>query len=137
MNQQLATQSDPHALFVFSGEAAFARHPRGGGLVALTARVADCVFVGPDARVENEAQVLGEYHIVDTAIVGGHSRLMGHGRVQNSARVDGHAVLLGWVRLSHSVHITGHAVLDGKLEIEHSTVIEGECHISGNMLISG
>ena len=35
------------------------QHPRGGGWVADSARVADTVYVGPDAQVSDTAQVYG------------------------------------------------------------------------------
>ena len=106
-------------------------HLNGGGWVADTAKVADSVYVGPDAMVLGTATVSGSARIEDHAIIAGSAV------VKDNAVISGHAVVHGggWVWMdggwkNANAEISGNAVItDG------ATIITG-CTISGNAKVS-
>ena len=106
-------------------------HPNGGGWVADTAKVADSVYVGPDAMVLGTANVSGSARIEDHAVVAGSAV------IKDNAVISGHAVVHGggWVWMdggwkNANAEVSGNAVVtDG------ATVITG-CTITGNAKVS-
>lgn len=88
-----------------------ARHPKGGGWVARSARVAPTAYVGPDCMVLDGAQVLDNAIIEEYAMVSGPKVL-----IKDNARVYGKAVVCGDVTLS------GHARVMRTIHNRESTV---------------
>lgn len=109
-------------------------HPNGGGLVELTAFVAPTVFVGPNARVEELAIVLGQAEIRDNAVVGGHALVADRCIIGKKSRVGGRAVLREHVWMRHSARVDGNAVLIGAVTVEYTRHINAGTFI-GTMLI--
>lgn len=79
------------------------QHPNGGGWIANTARVAKSVYVGPNARVFEFAQVCWDAHIDGYAQVYGHAEVYGYAHIYGSARVHGDT------RIFEFAQIYGHA----------------------------
>lgn len=102
-------------------------HANGGGWVANSARVADSVYVGPDAMVLGSANISGNVRITDHAVVAGDSV------IKDNAVVAGHAVVQGggWVYMDGGWK-SGNAEISGNAVISGSAVVTGMCRLSGS-----
>jgi acyl-[acyl carrier protein]--UDP-N-acetylglucosamine O-acyltransferase len=65
------------------------KHKNGGGWVALTAEVADSVFVAPFAIVYGSAEITGKVRVLDFAQISGHVKLSGDVVVSGHCWLDG------------------------------------------------
>ena len=88
-------------------------HSNGGGWVDYSARVADSVYVGPDAMVLGNAVLTG------------------------NVRVEDHAVVANSVTATDNVIISGHAVVNGGGWVYDNGWYEGSVKLSGSAQISG
>ena len=71
------------------------QHKNGGGWVANTARVAETVFVGPEARVYGQARVYGKAWVFGKAQVYGNAQVSDLAWVYDLARVCGQTQVCG------------------------------------------
>ena len=112
-------------------------HPNGGGFVASTAKVADSVYVAPDAMVLGQARVSGDARIEDHAVV------MGSAKISGNVVVDGYAVVAGSPTLRDNVHVgdyavvTGSATLKGNAQVIESAFVSGSYNLKGNAIAKG
>lgn len=113
----------------------YRRHANGGGLVEVTAFAAPTVFVGPNARVEDHAIVLGEVEVRDTALVGGYALVADRCVISKKSCVGGDAVLRKRVWMRHSARADGSAVLLGSVTVEYTRHINAGTFL-GTLTIS-
>lgn len=78
------------------------RHANGGGFVADTAKVADTVYVGPDAAVLGYASVSGNAVITGHAIVAENAKVSGNALIGDMAVVRGRATVTDNARVLES-----------------------------------
>lgn len=78
------------------------QHANGGGFVADTAKVADTVYVGPDAAVLGYATVSGNAVITGHAIVAESAKVSGNAYIADTAIVRGRATVTGNARVLES-----------------------------------
>ena len=64
------------------------KHNNGGGLVALTASVAESAYVGPNARVYGNAEVYRNARVYGNAEVSGKALVYGDARVYGGAMIS-------------------------------------------------
>ena len=115
----------------YSGGIRGSAHSNGGGFVAATAQVSSSVFVGPNAKVLENARVTGFAEIQDYAIVKGSAQISG------DAVVKGYALVAGSAQISGNAVVEDHAAVTGGRVQEFAQIgalsrIEGQ-----NTLISG
>jgi UDP-3-O-[3-hydroxymyristoyl] glucosamine N-acyltransferase len=79
--------------------------------VELSATVAPTAFIGPNAIVTDEAQVLGSARIEKEAVVGGSAMVGDESVITDRARVNESAKVLGKSRIGGSASVGGYAVL--------------------------
>lgn len=122
------------------------RHPNGGGWVSNTATVAATAYVGPRARVLDDAIVTGRSRIEDfavvreraritgNAVVSGYSVVQGAALVQGNARIRDHALVGGWSTVvQDQAMVEGYAWLDGPT-VKDSAVVRGNAFVWGGTL---
>lgn len=113
----------------------FRRHDNGGGLVEVTAYAAPSVFVGPNARIQDHAVVLGQVQVRDRAVVDGYAFVADRCIITKQSRIGGYAVLRDHVWTRHSARVDGRAVLLGAITVEYTRHINAGTFI-GTMGIS-
>ena len=112
-------------------------HPNGGGFVAKTAKVADTVYVGPDAMVLGNTKITGDVRIEDHAIV------MGSAKISGNALIDGYAIIAGNASIKGDVHIgdyaivTGNANITGNAQVLESAFIGESFKLTDNGIAKG
>lgn len=101
------------------------RHLRGGGWVANTATVDDTCYVGPYARVFENAFVSGNAFINDAASVFGNASVTGNAKVYGDAMVYDNASIRDMARVSGFSKVYGNAtVLNGAQVYESAEVFD-------------
>ena len=101
-------------------------HSNGGGWVADSAKVADSVYVGPDAKVLGGAKLSGNVRVEDYAVVANSVT------AQDNAIISGHAVVDGGGWYYDNGWKQGSITLSGNAVISGSSVVTGACSVSGN-----
>lgn len=101
-------------------------HSNGGGWVADSAKVADSVYVGPDAKVLGGAKLSGNVRVEDYAVVANSVT------AQDNAIISGHAVVDGGGWYYDNGWKQGSIALSGNAVISDSSVVTGACSVSGN-----
>lgn len=94
-------------------------HQNGGGLVALTAHVADSVYVAPRATIKDRAIVVGSVRLFDRAVIEDQAVVADACTLRGESSVGGEAILRGSVQLSHEARADGNARLSGGLHLQH------------------
>lgn len=94
------------------------RHPKGGGWVALTAKVDDTVYVGRNAMVFGNARVTG------------NAKIMNDARVYGDATVSGDAVVKDFAIVRGNAKVSGGAIVRG------NAIIEGSKRVGGSQRVS-
>ncbi len=118
-----------------------AYHSNGGGFVSDTATVVTTAFVGKNASVCDQAQVLGNARIEgsaiisDTSLVGNTAIVADMAKVERNSRVSGTAKVYGRAIVSHESIIQS-AKIYGNAKVIHSTVSGTEAYVYGNAKIS-
>jgi hypothetical protein len=117
-------------------------HSNGGGFVAQTANVEESVYVGPHARVLDNAILRGNVRVEDYAVVKGNAVIYG------DVIISGHALVGGGLIHGSSVisqcakiwagEIYEHAQVKGQAIIDHdSAIICGNACIDGVVCVNG
>lgn len=104
-------------------------HPNGGGFVANTARVADSVYVGPDAMVLGTATIKGDVRIEDHAVV------MGSAVIKDNVVIDGHAVVAGSAKLTENAHVGDNAVVSGNAKVSGNAQVLESAYVYGSYTV--
>lgn len=104
-------------------------HPNGGGWVANTARVADSVYVGPNAMVLGEAKLSGNVRVEDHAVVADVVT------ATDNVVISGHAIVDGGGMFYDNGWKAGSVTLSGNVVIGDSAVVTNSCTVSGNAKI--
>lgn len=129
----------------------FKPHPNGGGMVAVSAKVAPTAYVAPGARVLDEAQVLDSARILDSAVIRGRAKVSekaivgGSAVVTDEARVSGEAQVFGGATIANRAHVKDrarvrdaiHVIGDGVLQGEALAKGWGELHTSPKCAVGG
>lgn len=104
-------------------------HPNGGGLVSVTAFVGSEVFVDRDARVEDNAIVVGSVQLRNRAVVRGHAIVEGRCSLSGDSIVEGFATLTGMVVLRQRSRVGGIARLNGGIVLNcRAHITRGQLH---------
>lgn len=93
------------------------QHKNGGGWVADTATVRNSVYVGSNARVYGNAQVLDNAAIFNNARVYGNAIVKENTNIRDNARVFGNACVSGNAEVAEFAHICGDSCLHGQVKI--------------------
>ena len=101
-------------------------HPNGGGWVSNSAKVADSVYVAPNAMVLDSANVQGNVRIEDYAIVAGSAH------IKDNAVISGHAIVDGGGWVYDNGWKSGTVTVSGNAVVSDSAVVSGLCSISGD-----
>ncbi len=113
------------------------RHPRGGGLVATTAKVSPEAFIGPQAvvlesatvaagaRVEGRAIVRGRATVTDKAIIRGHARVGDQATIGGESLVTGYATVRERVTVAGNAHVTEWSAVLGQGTVTGNTLVQG------------
>lgn len=135
------------------------RHPNGGGYISEECMVDATAYVGPHARVVDEARVYGTARIDDYAQVSGRAVVRdravvrGYAKVRDEAIVKGDASVSDWAEIyesaevSQQARVAGHAMIHGSARVEELARVEGVAdvwstddvitRINGDALLSG
>jgi carbonic anhydrase/acetyltransferase-like protein (isoleucine patch superfamily) len=124
------TDSHPHEELVEINGAWYYRHTNGGGLVAITARVADTAYLDSKAMVKDHAVVAGNVRLFHKSVAEGGALLLGMSTLRDNARVGGSAVVRG-VTMKDNGYVGGSSRLDGNIRIEQCARIV-DVNLSGS-----
>ncbi len=111
-------------------------HDYGKGFVANTATVAASVWVGPDAKVCDTAQVSGNVRIEDGAVIKDHSRVSDYARVSGTAEVSKGAVIRDRAHISGGAEVSRESIVKGQAQVRDEAKVENSI-ISETADISG
>lgn len=120
----------------------FHLHPNGGGLVEDTAVVGVSAFVGPEARVLDQALVNDKATICDRAVVSGKAWVGDNAAVYDNAWVGENAKVSGDARVFDNTHVfenarvEGSARVYGKAKVFGSAIVYDKAHVTGNAEVS-
>lgn len=112
-------------------------HENGGGFVASTAKVADSVYVGPNAMVLGNATVKGD------AVIDGYAVVKGSAVVKDNAVIDGYAVVAGSAKVTGNAHVgdnavvTSGATVSGNAQVIESAFVGGNYSVKDNAIAKG
>lgn len=112
------------------------KHPNGGGIVALTATVAETVFLASDVTVFGHAVVRGGVRISGRASIqgdqypGGISTL-----IEDEVKVIGPVEIRGCVLLRNTANIRGHVRMRGMVQVMHRATVAGNVILEGDVII--
>lgn len=109
-------------------------HPNGGGLVQDCAHVEDSVFVGPEAKVFNSAQVTGPVRIAERGQVYGKAHVSGLVHVGDDSKIFGGAVVSGDTTLHNRAQVYGAAQVVGGVG---GVFLYDDSKVYGNSVILG
>lgn len=119
------------------------RHPRGGGWVANTAKVDNDCFVGPYARVFENAQVSGKSVINDGASVFGNatvclgSRVYGDAMVYDNASIRDNARVSGFSKIYGNARVMNNAQVYESAEVYDNAIVCNNAEIYDNCKVYG
>lgn len=113
----------------------YRRHPRGGGLVALSSDVAGSVYVAPHAVVRGCAVLAGMVRLFDRTVVEDSAVIVGMCTLRDRSRVSGEAILRGGVQVWDDAHVDGLARLTGNIKVRHHAHVSMG-NLTGSMTIS-
>ena len=106
------------------------QHSNGGGWVADTAKVHETAYIGPDAKVFGNAEVIDYAKVDGNAKVSGHAKVSDYAKVYNdvvifgAVKVSGNARVFGDAKLFNSAWVSGHAKVFGNATIYESRFID-------------
>ena len=105
------------------------QHPRGGGWVADTATVDETCFIGPYARVFDNAYVTGNAIINDgasvfcNASVSNHAKVYGDAMIYNNASIRDHARVSGFSKVFGNARVMDNAQVYESAEIYDKAIV--------------
>lgn len=97
-----------------------------GGFVEWSAFVGRDVHLGLMAAVTDQARVVGQVRVLDTAKIGDRAVVTGCCTLNDHVRVSGSAVVSGAVWLSGSVTVSGNAVVTGTASLAGTEQVAGD-----------
>lgn len=128
-----------------NGEVAANKHPNGGGWVAATAKVDDSCYIGPYARVYDNAIVTGKVRIDNyvrvygnatldgnvivngDARVYGNSKVLRHSKISGNAKIYGNAMITDFAQVYDNAEVFGNAIIRNESEVYDTAKAYGEC----------
>ena len=119
------------------------QHPRGGGWVADTATVDETCFVGPYARVFDNAYVTGNAIINDgasvfcNASVSGHAKVYGDAMIYDNASVRDQARVSGFSKVFGNARVMDNAQVYESAKIYDSAIICNNAEVYDNSKVFG
>ena len=119
------------------------QHPRGGGWVADTATVDETCFVGPYARVFDNAYVTGNAIINDgasvfcNASVSGHAKVYGDAMIYDNASIRDNARVSGFSKVFGNARVMDNAQVYESAEIYDSAIICNNAEVYDNSKVFG
>ena len=113
------TDSYPHEELIEIDGAWYYRHDNGGGLVAITARVAASAYVGRTAMVRDFAVVGSNVRLFQQSVAEGRALLLGMTTLRDNATVGDRAVVRG-VTMKDNAYVGGRSRLDGNIRVEQT-----------------
>jgi UDP-3-O-[3-hydroxymyristoyl] glucosamine N-acyltransferase len=148
-----ATIGEPHAFLLGARPVAAHHHPNGGGWVANTAFVTDSVYVGPDAAVFDQAEVIGRVRLEGTTSVS-ECAMVGDDAVLVNAHVYGNAVVMHRAKITDAyvkdlatvyedATVSNHASVEGsarvgdRAQIDHYACVGGHANVVGTACVHG
>lgn len=120
----------PEAIRSLQPDAAWSRHPNGGGWVSSTAHVDPTAFVSraslvfENAQVRDKARLTGPVMVHDRAIVCGDAQIKNRAIIREDAVIEGKAI------------VQGAAVVGGRVRIGGTVRIGGEMDLQGEYALS-
>lgn len=105
------------------------RHPRGGGWVANTATVDDSCFIGPYARVFENAYVTGNSIINDGASI------FGNASVCMNAKVYGDAMVYDNASIRDNARVSGFAKVYGNSRVMNNAQVYESAEVYDNAIL--
>jgi len=129
-----------------SGRVPAHKHDNGGGWVADTAAVDDCVYIGRRCEIFNRATVKGPVRLEGTSRISGSAVVSGGVTLRNSGQIYGKAVVRDTTIVEGNARIFGQAHVSGTSRLYHtayvnesaqvfSTTMTGDVRIGGNALV--
>ncbi len=109
------------------------KHQNGGGLIAVTARVAPSVYVAESAAVLGRAWVRDDVRVEDNAVIDGDAQVTGSARLRHDSRVGDQAVLEGKVLMLRNASVGGSAHLRGTIRLDYFAHVGEGSRLFGNM----
>lgn len=112
------------------------KHQNGGGIVALTAKVANSVFLASDvvvfgyAEVRDNVRVTGRASIQGDLLPGDISTL-----IEDNVKIVGPVEIRGAVLLRDSAEIRGHVKMSGLVQVMHHSTVAGNVVLEGDVLV--
>ena len=119
------------------------QHPRGGGWVADTATVDDTCFVGPYARVFDNAYVTGNAIINDgasvfcNASVSNHAKVYGDAMIYDNASVRDNARVSGFSKVFGNARVMDNAQVYENAEIYDNAIVCNNAEVYDNSKVFG
>lgn len=111
------------------GEVAATKHSYGGGWVAATAKVDDTCYVGPYARVYDNAVLTGNVR------VDGYSKIYGNALLSDNVIVNGDAEIYGNAKISRYAKLSGKSKVYGNAIVTDFSQIYDNAEVFGDAVI--
>lgn len=112
------------------------RHINGGGIISITAEVADTVFVAADAMVYGYAKVTDHVRITGRARISGDKFPCGISTlIEDHATLCGNVIIKGCVLISNHAQIRGHVKIQGGVQVAHHAIVAGNVELLGDVLV--
>lgn len=110
------------------------QHPNGGGWVADTAHVDRSCYVGPQAMVFGNAQVVGNVSLHDCAKVYGYAYMGENCVAHNFAEITGRSLVSGNAVIAGSALIGGNAIVTGTAIVRESAIAIDQAMLSSGIV---
>jgi len=123
------TLKELQTLFSDANKKTWHQHPNGKGWIQNTAKVANTVWIGPNALVYGNAQIYDNVRVYGDAQVYGRARVCGDSNVYGSAYVSGNVLVCG------DSHVYGSAYVSGNAKVYGESKVYGDAQVYGDALI--
>lgn len=100
-------------------DAEYRTHPRGGGLVAVTAHVGEDVLVDRGSMIKGRAIVVGNVRLFGAAVIEEDAVVTDYCTLRDQSSVGGRAIVRGGVQLAGKARIEGSANISGGVLLQH------------------
>ena len=112
-------------------------HANGGGFVALTADVAETVYVGKDAMVLGESRIKDQVKILDRSRVFSEAQISGQVVVSDNALISGKAELSGRAIVSGNSRVSGLSKVSGQVQVTDNAQVFSTAQVSDQAKVFG